>query len=140
EAALAAGTRDGNFVRPAAAEFASSRSESIDYAVMQKHGKLVVFPFQGGWSDVGSWNAAAELTPADNAGNRVYGSGRAIRAKSTFIHAPHRPVVALGTQDLLIIDTPDALLVAAQSSAEEVRLVVSELESTHTAEAVSHRK
>jgi mannose-1-phosphate guanylyltransferase/mannose-6-phosphate isomerase len=140
ETALGAGTRDGPFVRPAAAQFAACRSESIDYAVMQKHGGLVVFPFAGSWSDVGSWNAAAELTPVDADGNRVYGSGRAIRSRGTFIHAPHRPVVALGTEDLLIVDTPDALLVAARASAEDVRLVVSELASSSTAEAVRHRK
>lgn len=138
--AVAAAARDGNFVRPEAAAFARCRSESIDYAVMQKHRGLAVFPFSGVWSDVGSWNAAAELTPADLNGNRVYGSGRAIRARGTFIHAPHRPVVALGTEELLIIDTPDALLVAGRGSAEDVRLVVSELESSNTAEAVSHRK
>ena len=50
---------------------------------MQKHSGLVVYPFQGGWSDVGSWNAAAELTHADAAGNRVYGQGRAIRSTGT---------------------------------------------------------
>ena len=140
EAALGQAAQDGDFVRPQAAEFAKSRSESIDFAVMQQHRNLQVFPFQGRWSDVGSWNAAAELVPADAAGNRVYGQGRAIGCTGTFIHAPHRPVVALGTTGLLIIDTPDALLVAAQSSAEDVRLVVSELEASNTAEAVTHRK
>jgi len=140
EAAIAAASRDGSFIRPDAQEFAKCRSDSIDYAVMQKHGNLVVFPFNGAWSDVGSWNAAAALTPADAEGNRVYGQGRALRAKDTFIHAPHRPVVALGTTGLLIIDTQDALLVADRSAAEDVKQVVSQLEASHASEAVIHRK
>jgi len=140
EAAFAGAARDGSFVRPDAARFAGSRSESIDYAVMQKHRNTVVFPFAGLWSDVGSWNAAADLTPADGDGNRVFGAGRAIRSSNTFVHAPHHPVVALGVKDLLIIDTPDALLVAARDAAEDVRQVVSQLEAGQHAEAVTHRK
>lgn len=85
EAAMASAAREGNFIRPEVREFTKARSDSIDYAVMQKHGHLVVFPFHGAWSDVGSWNAAAELTPADDNGNRVYGVGRTIRCKDTFI-------------------------------------------------------
>ena len=70
-------------------------------------------PFEGAWSDVGSWNAVADLHAADADGNRMQRPGlRASSARNTFIHAPHRPVVALGTDDLLIVDTPDALLVA----------------------------
>jgi mannose-1-phosphate guanylyltransferase/mannose-6-phosphate isomerase len=140
ETALRAATRDGAFVRPDAAAFGACRAESIDYAVMQKHPRLVVFPFQGAWSDVGSWDSAADLTAPDAQGNRVFGQGRAVRSTDTYIHAPHRPVVALGTTGLLIIDTPDALLVAARTAAEDVKGVVSELEAARTAEAVTHRK
>lgn len=140
EAAVLAAGRDGTFIRPDAQKFAGSRSESIDYAVMQKHRNTVVFPFSAAWSDVGSWNAAADLTPADSDGNRVFGEGKPIRSKNTFIHAPHRPVVALGVSDLLIVDTPDALLVAARDAAEEVREVVSRLEASKNPEAVVHRK
>jgi mannose-1-phosphate guanylyltransferase/mannose-6-phosphate isomerase len=140
EAAMQAAASDGSFIRPDAGKFANSRSESIDYAVMQKHRNTVVFPFSGAWSDVGSWNAAADLTPADGEGNRVFGEGKAIRSTNTFVHAPHRPVVALGVSDLLIVDTPDALLVASRDAAEEVRQVVSQLEASKNAEAVMHRK
>lgn len=140
ERAMAGATTDGAFVRPERVAFEATPSDSIDYAVMQKHARLVVFPFVGAWSDVGSWNAAAELNPPDADGNRVVGQGQAIRCQDTFVHAPHRPVVALGTKDLLIVDTPDALLVAARSCAEDVKQVVSQLEAAHTSEAVSHRK
>ncbi|WP_372662895.1 mannose-1-phosphate guanylyltransferase, partial [Hydrogenophaga sp.] len=100
------------FVRPQAEPFLACRSQSIDYAVMEHHANVAVVPFQGQWSDVGSWNAVADLTQPDDEGNRIHGHGHALKAKNTFIHALGRTVVALGTQDLLIIDTPDALLVA----------------------------
>lgn len=128
------------FVRPARTAFEACRSQSIDYAVMEKHHDVCVLPFQGQWSDVGSWNAVADLAEPDADNNRVHGQGVVHDARNTFVHAPHRPVVALGTRDLLIIDTPDALLVAHRDSAEQVRDVVTRLEKANTAQAVVHRK
>jgi mannose-1-phosphate guanylyltransferase/mannose-6-phosphate isomerase len=88
---------------------------------MEHHPHVAVVPFAGAWSDVGSWNAVADLSTPDEHGNRIEGQGLAIQSQRTFIHAPHRMVVSLGTQDLLVIDTPDALLVAASSHAEQVK-------------------
>jgi len=132
--------RDGQFLRPEPKAFAACRAQSIDYSVMERYDGVVVFPFHGAWSDVGSWNAVAELTPADDQGNRIVGQGLALQAQATYIHAPARPVIALGTNDLFIIDTPDALLVAARSHAEEVRAVVAALEETQTPQANHHRR
>ena len=140
KAMAAAAQQDAPFVRPDAAAFQACRAESIDYAVMEHHADVAVVPFAGAWSDVGSWNAIAELTPADPAGNRISGQGVALQASKTYIHAPHRPVVALGTDDLLIIDTPDALLVVARSHAEQVKSVVTELERLKSPQAAEHRK
>jgi len=131
---------DGPFIRPQAQAFAACRSQSIDYAVMENHADIAVVPFDGAWSDVGSWNAVADMTLPDANGNRVEGQGLAIQASKTYIHAPYRPVVALGTQDLLIIDTPDAVLVATASHAESVKIVVAELEARRTPQAAMHRK
>jgi mannose-1-phosphate guanylyltransferase/mannose-6-phosphate isomerase len=128
------------FLRPDRTAFEACRAESIDYAVMEKHPDLAVIPFRGQWSDVGSWNAVAELAPADAERNSVQGQGWTHKARNTFIHAPHRPVVALGTQDLLIIDTPDAVLVAQRDCAEQVKEVVALLEQGSAAQAVCHRK
>lgn len=139
-AAMAAASRDGAFIRPETTAFLACRAESIDYAVMERHDHIAVLPFQGAWSDVGSWNAVADLTAADADGNRIAGRGLAERASNTFIHAPHRPVVALGTRDLLIIDTPDALLVAARDHAEQVKHVVARLDALKTPQAVEHRR
>lgn len=128
------------FVRPQRAAFEGCRSQSIDYAVMERHAQVAVLPFRGQWSDVGSWNAVADLAPPDAQGNRVQGQGWTHNARNTFIHAPHRPVVALGTQDLLIIDTPDALLVAQRDCAEQVKDVVALLEKANASQAAMHRK
>lgn len=132
--------RDLYWVRPEAAPFKACRSQSIDYAVLEKHDRVAVVPFAGAWSDVGSWNAVAELTAADEDGNRVEGHGRTHGARNTYVQAPHRPVVALGTQDLLIIDTPDAVLVAHRDCAEQVKDVVAHLDRDGHAQAVIHRK
>jgi mannose-1-phosphate guanylyltransferase/mannose-6-phosphate isomerase len=138
--AMAAAAYDDLFIRPQAQVFAACRSESIDYAVMENHADIAVVPFDGAWSDVGSWNAVADLTLPDGNGNRVDGQGMALEASQTYIHAPYRPVVALGTHDLLIIDTPDALLVASRSHAESVKAVVAELEARQSPQAALHRK
>ena len=133
-------TIDASFVRPEPEAFASCRSESIDYAVMEHFSNVVVIPFVGSWSDVGSWSAVAEMSPADNDGNRIQGQGIALHSANTFIHAPGRTVVSLGTKDLLIIDTPDALLVASNSHAEQVKEVVARLDADGIPQSAHHRK
>ncbi len=131
---------DGHFVRIDRSAFESCRSQSIDYAVLEASDSVAVVSFQGVWSDVGSWNSVAALHPADAAGNRINGRGLPIDATQTFIHAPTRPVVALGTQNLLIIDTPDALLVAHRDCAEQVKDVVSLLTNRNQSQATEHRR
>lgn len=131
---------DGHFLRPDHDSFLACRSESIDYAVMERFDRVAVIPFKGAWSDVGSWGAVAQLAPADISGNRIQGLGVAHLADNTYINAPIRPVVALGTSNLLIIDTSDAVLVASQDHAERVKDVVALLKNQEVAEAVTHRK
>lgn len=139
QAAVAAQTADGDFRRLGQEAFTACRSESIDYAVMEKADNVAVIPFAAAWSDVGSWNAVADLSPPDAQGNRVHGQGHLLEATNTFIHAPHRPVVALGTSNLLIIDTVDALLVADATHAEQVKTVVAQLEAAGVPQAQHHR-
>jgi mannose-1-phosphate guanylyltransferase/mannose-6-phosphate isomerase len=137
---MASATQDGSFVRPEPQAFEDCRSESIDFAVMEHHANVAVLPFASAWSDVGSWNAVADLTQADAHGNRIHCQGLALQSKNTFVHAPHRLVVVLGTEDLLIIDTPDALLVAASSHVEQVKQVVARLDVDNISQSVQHRK
>lgn len=138
--ATARPTHDGDFIRMDRAAFEGCRSQSIDYAVLEKSARVAVVPFEGAWSDVGSWNAVADLHTCDEHKNRISGHGFTIGAANTFIHAPTRPVVALGTQDLLIVDTPDALLVAHRDSAEQVKDAVSLLTTRGRSQATQHRR
>ena len=135
--------QDGLFTRPDAQVFAACRSQSIDYAVMERAANVVVFPFNGVWSDVGSWNAVADLAPTQAEGNHTGGDAKNahhLHSRQTYIHAGGgRPVVALGTQDLFIIDTPDALLVAHTGHSEAVKEVVAKLEALDASQAVQHR-
>jgi mannose-1-phosphate guanylyltransferase/mannose-6-phosphate isomerase len=133
-------SKDTSFTRPDTTVFSTCRSQSIDYAVMEHHDNVVVIPFNGQWSDVGSWNALAELTEADDAGNRIHGQGTISQSSNTFIHAPHRPVVALGTENLLIIDTLDAVLITHKDHVEQVKDIVVQLEKEKCSQAISHRK
>lgn len=138
--ATAAIQTDGDFLRMDSAAFGRCRSQSIDYAVLEKCERVAVVPFQGRWSDVGSWNAVADLHDTDANGNRISGQGFAMGATNTFIHAPSRPVVALGTKDLLVVDTPDALLVVHRECAEQVKDVVALLTTHGHSQATRHRR
>ncbi len=129
-----------HFVRPEKEAFENCRSDSIDYAVMEKYTNVVVLPFHGQWSDVGSWNAVAELSEADPHGNKAVGSGVFLNSKNTYVYAPHRTVAALGVEDLLIVDTPDALLVAHSSQVEKVKDLVGVLNAQNSTQTVTHRK
>lgn len=140
ELAMKSAQVDGHFVRPNKEAFLACRPESIDYAVMEHFEKVAVIPFKGTWSDVGSWNAVAALSPADQTGNRISGQGLAVQSTNTYINAPHRPVVALGTSNLVIVDTLDAVLVATSEKIEQVKDVVAQLKKDGKAQAVIHRR
>ena len=140
ELSVSGQTIDGEFCRLDEEAFASCRSESVDYAVMEKADNVAVSPFASAWSDVGSWNAVAEIIQPDAYGNRIAGQGHTLNAQDTYIYAPHRPVVALGTHDLLIIDTADALLVADVKHVEQVKEVVAQLQAKGVPEAQHHRR
>jgi mannose-1-phosphate guanylyltransferase / mannose-6-phosphate isomerase len=140
ETAMQGAHCEGAFVRPQEDAFLACRSQSIDYAVMERSDKVVVLPFDGIWNDVGSWNAVADLEASDDAGNRVQGHGMVLKSRNTFIHAPERTVVALGTEDLLIVDTVDAVLVVRRDHAEQVKEVVAQLEKQQKSQAHTHRR
>ncbi len=127
-------------IRPEASAFKKCPSESIDYAVMEHASNVCVVPFNGQWSDVGSWNAIADMTPPSEAGNRLVGHAMSYSSENTHIHAPHRPVAALGTQDLIIVDTQDAVLVAHKDKIEHVKDVVAHLIENHCPQALTHRR
>lgn len=138
--AMADACREGDFVQPAAAAMATCRSQSIDVAVMERHANVAVVPFTGQWSDVGTWAAAAQLTPADDAGNRLVGQATVVNGSGNFVHAPHRRVMVLGVTDLIVVDTPDAVLVAHKDACEQVKDAVAVLQELGAPQAGGHRQ
>lgn len=109
--------------------FASVPDISIDYAVMERSGNVAVVPADFGWSDIGSWNAVRELITPDAENNRVNGEAIFVDSRNTFVQAEDRLVAAVGVDNLMIIDTPDALLVAHPDKAQDVKQVVARLKS-----------
>jgi mannose-1-phosphate guanylyltransferase len=126
-AAKAAATADRIELPPE--RFALVRDTSIDYAVMEKSRRVSVVPCDIGWSDIGSWTAIGALVPADDRSNRVEGSVVLEDVSNCYIRASDRVVGAIGVQDLLVIDTADALLLAHRDRAQDVRKVYAELKS-----------
>lgn len=100
---------------------------SIDYAVMERSSNVAVVPSSFGWSDIGSWGAVRDLVAPDQDSNRVVGDAIFVDSRNTYVQSPDRVVAAVGVADLMIIDTPDALLVAHPDRAQDVKQVVARL-------------
>jgi mannose-1-phosphate guanylyltransferase / mannose-6-phosphate isomerase len=113
------------------ASFAKLEDISIDYAVMEKAQNIAVVPGDFGWSDMGAWSAVADVLPADAHGNKSNNCEPIfIDSRNTYIDSVGRLVAAIGLDNLLVIDTPDALLIADKSKSQEVRQVVSQLKAS----------
>jgi mannose-1-phosphate guanylyltransferase/mannose-6-phosphate isomerase len=138
--------RDGDFLRLDAAAFRACRSDSIDKAVAERlpgakdAPRLVVVPLDAGWSDIGSWDALWEASAKDAKGNVAKGDVLLEGSDETLVFSDGRLVAAVGTSDLLIVDTPDALLVAPKSRAPDVKAIVGKLKAARRTEADAHRK
>lgn len=109
--------------------YAKVPENSIDYAVMEKCKHVAVVPCDIGWSDIGSWGALGDLIPPDANGNRVQGEALLHEASNCYIQSDERLVGAVGVDNLIIIDTPDALLVANRSRAQDVKHIYAELKA-----------
>ena len=123
--------------------FSQVRAESIDFAVMENASKRAVVPVDCGWSDIGSWQAIRDLYESDQSGNRIQGEAVLIDSKNNFVQGERRLIAAVGIEDLVIVDTEDAVLIARQDRAQEVKAIVDELQrsnhSTVTHHATVHR-
>ncbi|HET7262504.1 MAG TPA: mannose-1-phosphate guanylyltransferase/mannose-6-phosphate isomerase [Casimicrobiaceae bacterium] len=127
-----AGANDDSMLEFDASLFAAVPDISIDYAVMERAaeaGEVAVVRGGFDWSDVGSWQAVAALASADAEGNRGHGERVAIATRGTYVHAPDRVVATVGVENLVIIDTPDAVLVAHRDHLQRVKDVVGELKA-----------
>jgi mannose-1-phosphate guanylyltransferase/mannose-6-phosphate isomerase len=144
--AVGATQRDGQFLRVARAAFEACPSDSIDYAVMEKLpgqpalGRAVVVPLDARWSDVGAWDALWEVADKDADGNVAQGDAMLEGSRNSLVLAQHRNVVALGCESMMIIETPDAVLVADRRQTQDVKKVVARLKALGREEASVHRK
>jgi mannose-1-phosphate guanylyltransferase/mannose-6-phosphate isomerase len=125
--AFTAAKRDLDFTRLPQKEFAACRSDSIDYAVMEKTQHGVVVPLDAGWSDVGSWSALHEAIPADDSGNVCLGDVLVEDTHGCYLQSTSRLVAAVGLKDHVVVETKDAVLVAPRDRVQDVKSLVNQL-------------
>jgi mannose-1-phosphate guanylyltransferase/mannose-6-phosphate isomerase len=138
---------DGNFVRVSKAEFASCPSDSIDYAVMERIAagqanlpSAAVIPLAAGWSDVGAWDSLWQVFDKDASGNAVQGDVLLNDCKDILAFSASRLLACVGVSDLVVVETPDAVLVAHKSKTQDVKKVVDQLKQKGRIEGAIHRK
>ena len=145
--AWAQGSADGDFLRVSADVFAKCPKDSIDYAVMEHiaAGKLdlplgVVIPLSAGWSDVGAWDALWKVLPKDDDGNVLQGDVFVQDCRDSLVMSGSRLVACIGVDDLIVVETPDAILVSHKDKTQEVKQIVDRLKIDERSEGQLHRK
>ena len=137
-AALEGATQDMDFLRLEPSAFGSSPNISIDYAVMEKTQAAAMLPLDVGWSDVGSWSSLWQIAPHDEKGNAIEGDALLIDTSNCLVRSERSLVAAIGVEDLVIVDTPDALLVADKARAQDVSTLVAKLKQSNRKEHEQH--
>ncbi len=140
KAAMADAKRDVDFLRLDKESFAACPADSIDYAVMEKTADAKVLPIDVGWSDVGSWSALWQVADQDGDGNVHRGDVMSENCRNTFVWSGNRLVSTLGLENMIVVDTDDALLVAHQDHVQDVKKIVARLKSDSRSQAVHHRQ
>jgi mannose-1-phosphate guanylyltransferase/mannose-6-phosphate isomerase len=134
----------GHFIRPGKTQFAAIPSESVDYAVMehcpQSAFPLKMVPLAAGWSDLGAWDAVWKVLPKDADGNAHRGDVMLTDSRNTLVQATSRLVSLVGVDDLIVIETPDAVLIADKARSQDVSRIVKELTRQKREEPILHRK
>lgn len=136
---------DAPFIRPDRDAFAAIPSESVDYAVMERCPAAPEFdirmvPMNAGWSDLGAWDAVWEVSAKDAAGNASHGDALLRDSRNTLVHATSRLVGVVGLDDVVVVETPDAVLVASRSRSQEVKQIVGQLQRDGRSEHTLHRQ
>jgi len=139
-AALAGGSQDMHFTRVDEAAFAACPDDSVDYAVMEKTADAVMVPLDAGWSDIGSWTALWDVSDKDQQGNVFKGDVLNQQSRNTYVHADSRLVATVGLDDLVIVETKDAVLVAHKDHVQDVKKIVEQLKSGSRTEHINHRE
>ena len=139
--AYATASSDLDFIRIDKDAFAASPSDSIDYAVMEKTDRAAVVPVSCGWSDIGSWSSLWAVAERDDDGNRYEGDVISLDTRDSLVRASERRMIAtIGVEDLVIVDTPDATLVARKDRVQDVKAIVDKLKAAGRQEHLFHRK
>jgi len=138
--AMESAQQDLDFLRPEESSFLQCPSESIDYAVMEKTKDAVVVSLDAGWSDVGSYSALWDVCPKDDNGNVLKGDVIAHNTRNSYIHSQNKLITTLGVNNLVIIDTPDAVLVANKDEVQNVKEIVEQLKAQNRSESSLHRE
>jgi mannose-1-phosphate guanylyltransferase/mannose-6-phosphate isomerase len=137
-------TCDVKFVRPGKEEFVAVPSESIDYAVMEhcpgSHFAINMVALDAGWSDLGAWDAVWEVLPKDEQGNANVGDVLLTDSHNSLVQATSRLVTLIGVRDLVVIETPDAVMVSHKSRCQDIKHIVADLQKSGRQEHTLHRK
>ena len=133
-------SKDSDFIRIDNQEFRKCPNKSIDYAVMEKTTAGVVVPFEGTWSDIGSWEALWDSKTKDCNNNVSEGDVLLSKVKNSYIHSTNRLISVNDLSDLVIIDTQDALLVSSKKSSQDIKNIVEILKNDNRSESDNHRK
>lgn len=140
EKAMQVQNNDLDFIRVDKGAFEACPDESIDYAVMEHTKDAVVVPMDAGWSDVGGFSALWEVSPQDENGNAFTGDVKAIDTKNTLVFGEDKLVATIGVENLVIVNTKDALLVAHKDKSQHVKAIVQQLKDEQRSEAKLHRE
>ncbi|MFW3616923.1 mannose-1-phosphate guanylyltransferase/mannose-6-phosphate isomerase [Billgrantia antri] len=138
--ALQEGQRDLDFIRIGAEAFAACPEDSIDYAVMEKTDSAAMVSLDAGWSDIGSWSALWDVSNKDSDDNVLHGDVLAEATSHTLVHADHRLVATVGVENLVVVETKDAVLVAHKDKVQDVKQVVARLKAAGRSEHLNHRE
>jgi mannose-1-phosphate guanylyltransferase/mannose-6-phosphate isomerase len=138
--AMGQGRQDSDFFRVDQSAFNDCPADSIDYAVMEKTDKAVVVPISAGWSDVGAWSALWDVCPRDDNGNVIQGDVFAEDTHNAFLVAQHRFLATVGMDDVIVVETADAVLVVHKDKAQDVKKIVDRLKQASRDEHKMHRQ
>jgi len=135
--------KNARFVRPDKTAFAAVPSESVDYAVMERCPGVLdirMVPLDAGWNDLGAWEAVWQVAPKDAAGNASTGDAIVTDSRNTLVHATSRLVSVVGLDNVIVVETPDAVLVADREKSQDVKKIVQQLGAEQRGEQALHRK
>jgi mannose-1-phosphate guanylyltransferase/mannose-6-phosphate isomerase len=140
ERAWRQGKRDGGFLRVEPAAFADCPADSIDYAVMENVADAMVVRLDAGWSDVGAWDALWSLEGKDANGNVIHGDVHTADTRNALLISQHRLLACIGLDDVVVVETPDAVMVARKDKAQAIGAMVASLKAAGRTECLAHRK